>query len=1336
MKEHKSRFRQLLHHCTTAMGVTSLLLGIQTAGAANGLMRLPQGEPEIRPLISGQSVEREIAGGESHAYQISLTAGQFVRVVVEQKGVDVALVLAVPDGKKGGEVNVTLAGGLESLSAEAAASGEHRLTISAIGSAPLTGSYQVQVEVKAASAQDKQRLVAEGLLAEAVKSNQQGAAAAETALQKATEALRLWREMGDRYWEAVTVHLIGQTYLSAEKYEKAVESYNQALSIWQELKDRRNEAQAFADMASVSYKLTRGEKTIEYSERALAMHRELKDRQGEAKALNLLGNGYWHLRDYEKCIAYHNQVLAIYRELKDRQGEARVLSNLGNEHNAAGRPEKAIEYREQALAIYRELKDRRGEGWLLHSLGLTIYYLNRFEKALECFEQAITIGRELKAGDLEASALNHLASSHLRLGRLEKAFDHYQQALTLSREVKDRRSEEEILNNLGISNLNLSRFEKAGEYFEQVLALRREVKNRQGEAQALTNLGNVYQSLSRLEKALEHYNQALTLSREVKNRQGEGEALQNLSNVNESLSRYEKATENREQALAIYRELKDRRGEAQALINLGNVYLSLSRFEKGSEYFEQALPIFRELRDRAGEAYALGNLGIVAYSLDHYDKAIQAYEQVRAIFQELKLLGDEGLAFEELGKAYLKQGRYQEAIQSSERALAIAREVKNREYEGSALSNLGDGYRRLRQYERAIDYYQQGLAIRRDMRSLADEAKILYGLAQTERARGNLPASRTYIEESLRIVESMRADKESIGTSPASRASFLASVQESYRFYTDLLMRQHREEPTKGFDTLAVETSERQRARSLLDQLIEARADLRQGVDAALIERERTLSKQLNDKARQLLQVTKPEEAEALKKEVNQLETDYERAQAAIRKASPHYAALVQPQPLKLTEIQAQLDADTLLLEYALGEERSYLWAITKDSLKGYELPKEAEIKQSALLVYELLSARSTTKRGESVFQRQQRIAQAEAQLPAATQQLSQMLLTPVAAELGNKRLLIVADGALQYIPFAMLPDPEGGSGGGGEAGRKANSPSAPTPLRPSALPLIVAHEVVSLSSASALAIQRSELAGRKPAPKMLAVIADPVFDRTDARFKSVATEAGDNAKPQARSFDDQRKIEHLAGKSDDKSSITAGRLVIPRLPFTRQEAARLLALAPKNSSYSAMDFQASNATVLRGELGQYRYVHFATHGWLDSERPRLSALVLSLVDAEGKAQDGFLRLKDIYNLKLPAELVVLSACQTGIGKEIKGEGMDALTRGFMYAGAARVVVSLWSVNDKATSELMTKFYEKMLKENQRPAAALRAAQVEMWKQKQWQSPYYWAAFTLQGEWR
>jgi CHAT domain-containing protein len=189
-------------------------------------------------------------------------------------------------------------------------------------------------------------------------------------------------------------------------------------------------------------------------------------------------------------------------------------------------------------------------------------------------------------------------------------------------------------------------------------------------------------------------------------------------------------------------------------------------------------------------------------------------------------------------------------------------------------------------------------------------------------------------------------------------------------------------------------------------------------------------------------------------------------------------------------------------------------------------------------------------------------------------------------------------------------------------------------------------------------------------------------------------------------------------------------------LPFTRIEGDRILSLVPNTQSRSAFDFAANRAIVTSPELSRYQIVHFATHGILNSQNPELSGIVLSLVDEQGTPQNGFLRLNDIFNLNLPAELVVLSACETGLGKEIRGEGLVGLTRGFMYAGAPRVVVSLWSVDDEGTSELITRFYKKMLQQGLKPVAALRAAQVEMWKSEDWKASYYWAAFVVQGEWQ
>ena len=262
----------------------------------------------------------------------------------------------------------------------------------------------------------------------------------------------------------------------------------------------------------------------------------------------------------------------------------------------------------------------------------------------------------------------------------------------------------------------------------------------------------------------------------------------------------------------------------------------------------------------------------------------------------------------------------------------------------------------------------------------------------------------------------------------------------------------------------------------------------------------------------------------------------------------------------------------------------------------------------------------------------------------------------------------------------------------------------------------------------------RQELNGRQPASKTIAVLADPVFDAADDRIKRAGSSSRSEASSSASTA--ERGLTIKVQQAAVETNVATTGFIIPRLPGTKQEAEKILALVPPGERKQAIDFAASKATATSGELGQYRLVHFATHGFLDSLNPKLSGIVLSLVDERGAPQDGFLRAHEIYNLKLPADLVVLSACQTGLGKEIRGEGLVGLTRGFMYAGAARVVVSLWSVDDEATSELMTRFYSRMLKEGLPPASALRAAQIEILKQPRWQTPYYWAAFVLQGEWK
>src|SRR5262249_54628772 len=305
--------------------------------------------------------------------------------------------------------------------------------------------------------------------------------------------------------------------------------------------------------------------------------------------------------------------------------------------------------------------------------------------------------------------------------------------------------------------------------------------------------------------------------------------------------------------------------------------------------------------------------------------------------------------------------------------------------------------------------------------------------------------------------------------------------------------------------------------------------------------------------------------------------------------------------------------------------------------------------------------------------------------------------------------------GALSYLPFAALPAPE-------DKKRPAGDYE----------PLIAKHEVVSIPSASVLSIIRREMAGRLRAARSVVVLADPVFEASDPRLAS-AKNGNSSGETPAQAADAELSELTRAVRTMNFSDARAG---FTRLAFSRQEAESIFALTPRGTGLKATDFSASHALAMSRQLSQYRILHFATHGMLNSERPELSGLVFSLVDQDGNPQDGFLRLHEIYNLQLNADLVVLSACETGLVEEIEGEWLIGLKRGFMYAGAPGVVASLWNVDDLATAELMKLFYQRMLKDGLPAGAALRAAQLEMSRQKRWASPYFWAGFVLHGEWK
>ncbi len=1000
---------------------------------------------------------------------------------------------------------------------------------------------------------------------------------------------------------------------------------------------------------------------------------EDRNRVAAAKAytegMRLLEKG--DQQSLREAIEKYKAAMSLFKAAGERKDEAFMLSYIGYVHQQLKQKAEALESYADALAIHRAIGNREGEATTLYNIARIYDSSNDKRKAIDFYNQALEIYRATNNGHNEAVTTHFIAAAYFSLNEGAKSLDFYAQAVAAYRATGNQRGEAQTLSSTGTVYASLNENHKAIDFFNRAMPLYRATGDRRGEVIAISGAARAYLAVDQYQNALDLYDQMISLCRAIGERAGEASAHSNIGRLYRELGEYERAMDSYQRALALYRSIGNRSSEAASLNNMGGAYLLLNEPQKAIDSFNQSLALIRSLGDQRAEASILNGIGSAHTLLNDDRKAIEFYDQ----------------------------------------ALALSRASGSRSGEAATLNNMGRIYLAAGDHRKALDTLTEALRLIRTVKDSRGEAQMLFNLARAHRATGDMIEARSKAEAAIKIAETLRLE----APGDQLRASFFASVRNFYDLEIDLLMQLHRQNPTQRMDAIAFETSERAHARSLVELLAEARVDIRQGVDASLLERERRLQRSLDAGAERQAQLLSgrhtPDQAAAIAREMETIISDYQQVQAQIRAASPRYAALSQPQPISLAYIQKQLlDEDTLLLEYSLGDERSFLWAVSTDSITSYELPKRAEIEAAARRFYELAKTDSNM-----------------ADVTETADRLSRMLLAPVAGRIGSKRLVIVADGILHYIPFAALPNP-GGRGQGSGVGQEKRVSNNRPPTGASRLhdyrPLIEDHEIVLLPSVAVLSEIRRDVAGRKKAVKAVAVFADPVFSPDDTRLKS----QGKANVAQTAARDLQRSMAEVG--------MTDSRMAFSRLPFSRREAEAITAIAPAGQSMKAMDFQASRSTATSDELAEYRIIHFATHGLLNNTHAELSGVVLSLVDSRGEPQNGFLRLHEIYNLRMPAEMVVLSACQTGLGKEVRGEGLVGLTRGFMYAGAARVVASLWKVDDAATAELMKRFYRGVLEKKLRPAAALREAQAEMQRQERWRSPYFWAAFVLQGEWR
>jgi CHAT domain-containing protein len=958
---------------------------------------------------------------------------------------------------------------------------------------------------------------------------------------------------------------------------------------------------------------------------------------------------------------------------------------------------KAVEkYREAANLFLANGEIRRATS-ALRNAGEILHLLGKTSESLACYKQAL--GLTNKTGDLieRGKIFNDLADLHFILGDIVAIGSNARSALDIGRRLRNREIEAAALGNVAEALSGKGKMEEAGAYQQQALEIWRELNNTRGQAIASTALGFYYRNLGKPERALRSYVEALSLARHANDRSVETLALISFANFERKCGRHQEALDLYATAKRIAEQIGDQTAQGTILGGMGNIHFEMGNTEQALHYLEETTKIMERTGSQWGTAEAKLELGRIHRSLDNKDQARRYLLEALDLSRSIRMPRLESATFRALGQVYDALGDTATALESYKSALKLTRRKEDQREEAYTLNYIGQTYENLNQHDRALAHYNSALVLSRKSADQAGEALTLFNLAHLKRDRGNLREAKRHIEAAVAIVESQRTNV----SSHALRTSYLAHVRNIYELNVNILMRLHNESPASGFNVEAFAISEKARVRSFLESVREARANVRDGVDPVLLSKEKQLNEAINTKAQlhvQLLAAKRTDEAANVSKELDTLVAELAHVRGQIRQASPRLATLSTPDLLNLKEVQQRvLDDETVLLEFVLGDDRSYVWVVTRTGYSSYELPGRAEIEASARRFHNLITGYQPIA-GEPTAARVERQQKIEAELPAEIALLSELVLGPLAGELNKRRLLIVGDGALQYVPFQLLRAP------GSEDG------------------LISKHVILNSPSASLDAFLKEEAARRQRPVNEVAVLADPVFEADDPRLKS---------RSRTTPVNETLKIRQLLRDV----GISPDGVEIPRLIASKAEADGIMAaVVPASAGLKALGFAANRERVFSPELATYRILHFATHGIINSERPELSGIVLSLFDSEGRSQDGFVRLHEIYNLRLAADLVVLSACSTGLGKDVRGEGMIGLTKGFMSAGASGVIASLWKVDDDATAELMKNFYEGMFQKGLRPATALREAQLAMSKQKRWQSPYYWAGFVIQGQ--
>ncbi len=893
-----------------------------------------------------------------------------------------------------------------------------------------------------------------------------------------------------------------------------------------------------------------------------------------------------------------------------------------------------------------------------------------------------------------------------RQGARREAISIIQESVDLLRQTGDSRGEAEALINLGRTLIAEHRYQDALECNLRAEQLSRQSGESALHASALYNVGLAYGWLNQTDRAVECYQEALDLFRQLGHLESQALALNNIAVNYDNRGEPHRAIELYRRALDIHLRLGLRRRGAGVRNNLAMALWGLGENQQALTHLGQALPTLRSLEDRWGEANALTNLGAVHWtvgahqqSVDHLQQALRLWRQIGDSLQEATTLTN-------LGHAYTKLGEPSRALELFQKALEISRTLGNRAREGHTLSTLGSAYLSLGRHQEAEAAFKQSLQIRQATGNRWGQSRVLHQMgkslinrgayfkaaANLSQARqlaievGDRPGEASILYETARLhkkrgqvaqaLEPIRLAveiSESLRTKVDShnlRASYLARQQDVYELYLEILLDNESAPPVAE----AFRISELSRARTLLEMLQEA--DLDSTVDESLRIREKAnqirLSRLQTELRRQGV-ADDSEKLEQIKAQILDLEKERTQLEAELRIRDPRLDRLKNPRIPGLGAIQRALSQGEALVEYFLGQRIAFALVVRRHDARLLRLAQAERIEHQVDQLLESMSRPGRRNAG-----RYRRLAL----------DLYQELMAPLEGHLaGTSRLVIIPHGALFHLPFEAL----------------LRSGAAPNPSRGfQQLDYLLRHwSIRYVQSAQVYQELQRNASAKVRLPdesKSLVAFADPIYP---------------------------------SGKNTTTSQSGWTGVRLRRLPESLREAQSIGALYGRDRTSLFVGAEASEENLKNNPLvSSAQVLHLAAHGLVREDRPNHSGLFLSY-DSD-PAEDGILQVFEIFKLRLQADLVVLSACESGKGRQLRGEGVLGLTRAFLYAGAPSLVVSLWQVADGPTADFMLTFH-RQLRTGGSKSDALRSAKLEAIQSGTRSHPFYWAPFVLIG---